>query len=313
MQEIYKKLKEFGIVKANALLSKYTTFKIGGPTQFLVEISETKKLVEVLNFLSGEGIEYFILGGGSNVLWKDEEFEGVVVRIMNKELKIMDNGVIEAGAGTPLAVVVNTAVQNNLSGLEWAAGLPGTVGGAVRGNAGAMDSDTARSLVKIEVWRDGEVLGLNIENCEFGYRDSVFKHTSDVILRAWYKTVPGDKLTMMQKIQGYMKQRNGHYPAFPSAGSFFKNVDMAVWPGKKDDLPEAFQKNGKIPAGWLNEQVGLKGFSVGGGKLSNEHGNFLINFDNATQSDMLKIVEEIQKRVFEKFGVELEPEVKIIH
>ncbi len=310
---MYKKLKEFGIVKTNVFLSKYTTFKIGGPAQFLVEILDTKKLVEVLNFLSGEGIEYFILGGGSNVLWKDEEFEGVVVRIMNRELRIMDNGIIEAGAGTPLAVVVNTAVQNNLSGLEWAAGVPGTVGGAVRGNAGAMDSDTARSLVKIEVWRDGEVLELNIEECEFGYRDSVLKHNSDVVLRAWYKTVPGDKLVMMQKIQGYVKQRNGHYPAFPSAGSFFKNVDIIAWPGKKEDLPEVFQKNGKIPAGWLNEQVGLKGFSMGGGKLSNEHGNFLINFDNATQSDMLKIVEEIQKKVSEKFGVELEPEVKIIH
>ena len=310
MTELYKQLKNYGHVKQGALMSKYTTFHIGGPVQFLLEVSETDKLVAVLNWLTGEGIPYFILGGGSNLLWQDDEWEGVVIKVSSIKYQVSSTA-IEVDSGVSLSKLVVLAVQNSLSGLEWAAGVPGTVGGAVRGNAGAMVSDTASSLLKVEVWRDGEVIQLNPEECGFGYRGSNFKHNQDVILRAWYKTMPGDKTRLMQTIQGYIKQRNGHYPPFPSAGSFFKNIDFKNWPGELSKLPETFKQKEQVPVGWINEQNDLKGYTVGGAMVSKEHGNFLINPKGATQADVLAIVEEVKQRAYTNFGVTLEPEVNI--
>ncbi len=310
MQELYKELKNYGHVRPGALMSKYTTFHIGGPVQFMVEVKENDKLVVLLNYLMGEGISYFVLGGGSNLLWQDDEWEGVVIKVQSEKIKVQNN-VIEAEAGASFAAMVMTAVQNNLAGLEWAAGMPGTVGGAVRGNAGAMESDTGRSLERIEVWRDGEVMILKPEDCEYGYRDSAFKRNTDVILRAWFKTVPGDKIALMQTMQATIRGRNGKYPASPSAGSFFKNIDVSAWSGDRSKLPEKFLTTGKIPAGWINEQNGLKGFAVGGAKVSDEHGNFLINYNGATQQDVLGVVEEVQKRVYDTFKVALDTEVVI--
>ncbi len=310
MQELYKQLKEYGHVRPGALMARYTTFHIGGPVQFMVEVQETEKLVALLNYLMGEGVPYFVLGGGSNLLWQDDEWEGVVIKIETRKMQL-EGQEIMAEAGAAFAAMVMLAVQNNLAGLEWAAGMPGSVGGAVRGNAGAMDSDTSRSLEKIEVWRDGEIIILKPEDCEYGYRDSAFKRNTDVVLRAWFKTTPGDKIALMQTMQATIKGRNGKYPASPSAGSFFKNIDVSAWTGDKTKLPEQFLKSGKIPAGWINEQNGLKGFAVGGAKVSDEHGNFLINYDKATQSDVLGVVEEVQKRVYDTFKTELEPEVVI--
>ena len=307
---LHQQLKTYGHVKQGAPMSKYTTFHIGGSVQFLLEVSETDKLVAVLNWLTGEGIPYFILGGGSNLLWQDDEWEGVVIKVSSIKYQVASS-VIEVDSGIPLSKLVMLAVQNSLSGLEWGAGVPGTVGGAVRGNAGAMGSNTASCLVKVEVWRDGEVIQLTPAECGFGYRDSNFKHNQDVILRAWYKTVSGDKVQMMQTIQGYIKQRNGHYPPFPSAGSFFKNIDFKNWPGDRSQLPDNFKQKQQVPVGWINEQNGLKGYTVGGAMVSKEHGNFLINSKGATQADVLSIVEEVKQRAYTNYKVELEAEVCI--
>ena len=309
--EIYTQLKQFGHVRTNQSVAKYTTFQIGGGAEFFIEVSEIKKLIELLNFLSGEGIEFFILGGGSNTLWKDEQYEGVVIKLQAANCRL-ENNIIEAEAGAQLSVIMNMALKNSLSGLEWAAGLPGTVGGAVRGNAGAMWSDTARSILKVEVWRDGEVVVLKPDECEFSYRNSIFKNNNDVILRAWYTFTPGDKAKMMTEIQEYLKKRAGKYPPFPSGGSFFKNIALEKWTGKKEELLPEFIKIGKVPAGWIIEKAGLKGLTIGGCMVSKEHGNFLINFKNGTQADIRSLVEKIQETVYTKFKVELEPEVNVV-
>jgi UDP-N-acetylmuramate dehydrogenase len=284
--------------------------------QFFIEVSETQKLVELLNFLSGEGIPFFILGGGSNTLWQDDLYEGVVIKLQTNRLVVSVENLqplqIEAESGVALSMVMNVALKQSWSGLEWAAGLPGTVGGAVRGNAGAMWSDTGRSLEKVQVWRDGEVLELKPEECEFAYRDSIFKHNTDVVLKAWFKFVPGDKVKMMAEISDYLKRRAGKYPPFPSAGSFFKNIDIKEWKGLESDLLPDFIKIGKIPAGWLIDQAGLKGLTVGGCKVSNEHGNFIVNFNKGTQADIHFLIEQVKEKVYAKFSIELEPEVCII-
>jgi UDP-N-acetylmuramate dehydrogenase len=312
MQEIYQQLKQFGHVRLNEPLSKQTTFKIGGPADFFIEVNDNGQMVKLLNWLSGEGINFYIIGGGSNMLFSDEGFRGVVIKNKIVDCKLQSNDTIVVSSGTLLSQVVNEALKSGLSGLEWASGIPGTVGGAVRGNAGAMGQETANGVEKVEIWQDGEVNILKANDCGFGYRESVFKKTGGVILRTWYKLVEGDKQKVLQEMQNYLKLRNGRYPKEPNAGSFFKNIPIDNWPGNIRDLPELFVERGKIPVGWLVEQVGMKGFEIGGARISNEHGNFIVNFNGASQTDILTIVEKLQEKIYNKFNVEIEPEVEIV-
>ena len=191
-------------------------------------------------------------------------------------------------------------------------GVPGTVGGAVRGNAGAMGCDTKEVIKAVEVWSDGEIITCGREECGFAYRESVFKHSKDVILKVFFELKPGDKAQILATMQRHLKQRIGKYPPYPSAGSLFKNIKLEKWPGDKTKLPPLFLERGTVPVGWIVEQIGVKGFTVGGAKVSDEHGNFIINFNKATQKDVLAVVEEVQKRVYNTFGVQLDPEVEII-
>lgn len=306
-----KKLSEFGTVRSGQSMSKYTTLHIGGVVEYMVEVDSAERLAALLSFATGEGVPYVLLGGGSNMLWQDVAFEGIVIKPMGSAPQIQGD-TMTVYAGCSLATAVTTAIKNGLDGLVWAAGVPGTVGGAVRGNAGAMDSDTARSLKSVEVWRDGETITLAPDACGFSYRDSFFKHSSDVIISARYQLVSGDKTAMMKRMMDFLKQRNGKYPSLPSAGSFFKNLDFKDWKGDIGALPEHFFVARKIPAGWINEKNGLKGHRVGGAMVSKEHGNFIVNVDNATQADVLALVEEINHRAYTTFGVTLEPEVVIV-
>ncbi len=312
MEQIYKQLKQFGHIRLNESLSKHTTFKIGGPADFFIEVSEVTKLTKLLSFLSSEGIEYFIIGCGSNLLFSDERYEGAVIKVKSSKLKVQGSDTIVADTGVLLSQVVLEASKNSLAGLEWAAGVPGTVGGAVRGNAGAFGKNTSDCLEKVEIWRDGEILELSHKECGFAYRESDFKYSKDVLLRAWFKLVQGEKKAIAKAMQEYLKLRTGRYPAYPNAGSFFKNVKLEKWSDKTSDLPEVFRKRGSIPAGWLVEQSGMKGFTIGGAKVSEEHGNFIVNFNQATQSEVLQVVEAVKEKVYNKFGVELEPEVEIV-
>lgn len=311
MDTLYKTLKTFGTVKPAKVLSKLTTFKIGGACKALIEVADKQKMVELLDFLRSEGEDYMVIGGGSNLLFSDEEFDKFVIKPTFSAVSVKE-GEIYAEAGAVLARVVFEASKNSLSGFEWAAGIPGTVGGAVRGNAGAYGSDTSNNLVSVEIYRDGEVLTIAKEECNFSYRESVFKHSGDVVLSACFKLNLGNQAEIMQKTQGYITERTQKFPHFPSAGSFFKNFSLSDYKGDKSILPEKFLKVGKIGAAWFIEQAGMKGFSVGGAKVSDEHANFVINFNNATAQDVLNLIEKVQVEVYNKFGVELEPEVQII-
>ncbi|MFA6547494.1 MAG: UDP-N-acetylmuramate dehydrogenase [Candidatus Magasanikbacteria bacterium] len=311
MDQLYTELKKYGDLKINTSFSRLTTFDIGGPAQYLVRVADSKKLVDLLTYLNGEGVGYFIIGGGSNLLMPDNGLEGVTIKIQTTKIELVDHTIV-AEAGVQLGALVNLASKNNLTGLEWAVGIPGTVGGAVRGNAGAMGLDISNTISKVEIWRDGEVLTLSSKDCGFNYRESFFKSNKDIILRAWFELQPGDKKEIMEKTQAYMKQRTGRFPRYPSAGSFFKNIKLDKWPGDIKELPELFQTRGAVPIGWIVEQLDLKGLTVGGAKISEEHGNFLVNFQEATQADILKLVEIMKEKAYNKFKVELEPEVEII-
>lgn len=316
MDTLSHHLKSFGRVRPNTPLAKYSSFRLGGPAQFLVEVSETDKLVALLNFLAGEGIEWFILGGGTNVLFPDEGWQGAVIKIEDSRLKIK-NSVIEASAGALLSAVVEASIREGLIGFEWAAGIPGTVGGAVRGNAGARYAFTGGELKDViqtvSVWRDGEVVELTSAECQFGYRDSIFKHNKkDVILGMTIGLQPGNKAESLQMTQKIIAERRGKQPPEPSAGSFFKNVRLAAWTQDPGELPARFKEYQKIAAGWLIEQAELKGYRVGQAIISPSHANFIVNLGGATQADILAIVEEVKDRVYNKFGIELEEEVQIV-
>ncbi len=311
MDSLYTQLKQFGHTRTNVPLFRFTTFRIGGPARFLVAVEETEKLVGLLNFLSGEGIEYFILGGGSNLLFSDDGFDGVVIKVTSYKLQVT-NHTIEAASGVWLGAVLDLAVSNGLTGLEWAAGIPGTVGGATRGNAGAFGQDTSSALTGVEVWRDGEILRLSKEECGFVYRHSAFRDNKDVILRVWFALAPGDKVKILAQVQAYLKQRLGQFPPYSSAGCFFKNIKLEQWPGDPNALPELFRQRGTVPVGWLTEQVGVKGLIVGEAQVSEQHGNFIVNRAHASQSDILAVVEKVKEAVYNKFGVELEEEVEIV-
>lgn len=311
MDQFYTQLKQFGKVKLNESLAKHTTFKVGGQASFFVIVEEREKTIGLLNFLSGEGIEYFILGGGSNLLLPDREFDGVVVQVKSKKLKVeSDEIVVEAGA--QLGELLALTLKNNLTGMEWAAGVPGTIGGAVRGNAGAFGSDIGSNVSRVEVWRDGEAIVLTKKECNFAYRSSGLKDDGSVILRVWFKFPVGDRQEIMAKVQKNLQARQGKFPQFPSAGCFFKNVKLDKWPGKKDDLPPLFLERGTVPSGWLVEQAGCGGLVSGGAKVDAGHCNFVININNATQADILKLVETVKEKVYNKFGVELEQEVEVV-
>lgn len=312
MDEIFKQLKQFGRVRTNVPLARYTTFQIGGPAKFFVAVDETDKLVGLLNFLSGEGIDYLVMGGGSNLLFSDDGFDGVVIQVRSQKSEVR-NQIVMVEAGVMLGYVLNLTMEHSMAGFEWAAGVPGTVGGAVRGNAGAYGGSTGNSVVKIEVWENGEVREMSKEECGFGYRGSDLKKNKGiVVLRAWFQFEQGDKAQIVAQVQDYIQRRKKRFPPYPSAGCFFANIKLDKWPGDKSILLPKFFEIGEVAAGWMVEQVGCKGLKVGGAMLSDAHCNFVINVDKATQADILNLVAEISERVYNKFGVELQKEVEII-
>ncbi len=311
MDELYTKLKTFGKVKLNEPMSKHTTFKIGGSVRYFVVVEEVGSLVEMLDYLSGEGVEYYILGGGSNILFRDGEYDGVVIQVKSQKSKVKSQ-TIEVESGVQLGTVMGLAMQNSLSGMEWSAGIPGTVGGAVRGNAGAFGQATADVLDRVEVWKDGEVVEFSKDECQFVYRGSIFKENKNlVILRAWFKLKKADKAEVLKKTQEIIASRKGKYPIYPSAGCFFTNIELDNWPGDKSELPPLFVERGKVPAGWLIDQLDFKGKELGGASVGAEHCNFIVNKNKATQAEVLQLMAEIKEKVYNKYGVELEEEVEI--
>lgn len=325
MHALYTQLQEFGKVKINEPLAKHTTFKIGGPADVFVTISDTQKCIEALQFLDGEGVPYVIFGGGSNMLVKDEGFKGVVVKIAAQHAEV-NNETIIADAGCITVALAQLSMQHSLTGFEWGVGVPGTIGGAVRGNAGAMGGETKDAVEKIEVYRNGEVIELTKQECEFGYRSSVIKHSSDIVLRVWLSLAKTEDKNGMKKAIEYLQYRNKTQPqGYASTGCIFTNVDLTTGErgeknkqallahfDEKDEKVQQFLKVGKISAGWLVEKAGMKGAQVGQAKVSETHGNFVVNLGGASATDVLTLIELIKKEVYTTCSIDIEEEIQII-
>ena len=310
--EAVKTLKNFGQVKLNEPMVKHTTFKIGGPADVFLILTETEKVVEALQYLDGEGIPYFILGGGSNMLVRDDGFRGVVVNIHTTQLQIQCDLVV-ADAGCTTVEVARKSIQSGLVGFEWGVGVPGTIGGAVRGNAGAMGMEMKDNVEKVEIYTNGELHELGNYDCHFAYRESIFKTQNGIVLRVHLKLAQGDAQTAMKKALENLQYRNKTQPqGYASTGCIFKNFEITNQNNALENIPEEFLKKGRISAGWLIEQVGMKGKQVGKAKVSEVHGNFIVNLGGASASDVLALVDEIKQRVYDTFRIEIKEEVQII-
>lgn len=300
-------------MQRDVLLAPHTTFKIGGPAKFFVSVQTKEELAEVFAWLKAHNEPYFILGGGSNILVNDQGFDGLVIKIANEDLVRQDQELI-AGAGARLSDLVALSETEGLSGLEWAAGIPGSVGGAVRGNAGAFGSATAETLTAVEFFdtTDESFKILPTDSLEFAYRSSLFKdNASKIIWQATFALQPGDRATIGQKMKAIVDVRLAKQPRYPSAGCVFKNL-WATDQLASDLAAQDSIKGDKLACGLVVEKLGLKGQQIGGAKVSEEHANFIVNYNQATAADVLALIALIKQAAADKYNLDIEEEIQIV-
>ena len=278
-------------------LCNHISFKVGGPCPLLVEPKNEKQLKDILKLIKETETPYIILGNGTNVLVLDEGLQKVVVKIGDEmtELSLEGDDVICCSAGTKVVTLCKFALENSLSGLEFAYGIPGTCGGAVFMNAGAYGGEVKDTLSEITyLTPDLEIKTIPVEEAKLSYRHSLFKENSGIVVSARFKMKKAPKEEIKAAMNDYLSRRKDKQPLeYPSAGSTFKR-------------PEGHF------AGALIEQCALKGKSIGGAEISEKHAGFLINKNNATAKDILELMEFTKETVKKETGVTLEPEVIIL-
>ncbi len=304
-------------IKEGIKLGQYTTFNIGGTAQYFVEINNEEQLRESLDFARHKQLPFFVFSGGSNLLFSDDIFNGLIIRIVSKDIKAYKDKII-IDAGVKLIDAISFGIDNNLTGMENMYGIPGSVGGAVRGNAGAFGTEIKDVLYKARALniQTGEVRDFNNKECQFDYRSSFFKINPQwLVLNAVFKL---DKVTNSQKIKDkcieiLTERKKRHIQDVSCAGSFFKNPIGNEETFKKfEEDKKVESRGGKVPAGWLIDKCELKGTQVGGAQCSPQQANYIVNTGNATQGDVLKLRDIIKSKVKDKFNIELEEEVIII-
>ncbi len=301
-------------IRHNVSLALYTTLQAGGQARWLIEIRDRDLLASLLQFLQERGIRHLLLGSGSNVLASDNGFYGVV--IINACRKIqLNGGEVWAETGCLFQDLFLTTAQKALTGLEFAVGIPGTLGGALVSNAGAYRSAISEFLTEVEIMERGERKWVKPEYLQFDYRNSILRQPNPppiVLLSARFRLLPGDPKHIYDLARDYQRQRIMKQPPQASAGSFFKNVYSKELAESLPRLPEKLKEAGVVPAGFLIDECGLKGTRMGGALLSPKHANFVCNVGHATATEIRTLAELAKKAVYERFGVLLEEEVLYI-
>lgn len=327
----FEKLKNiFPAARKDVSLRDYCTFRIGGVADYFLEVENSDELEKVILFCSKNDIKTYVIGAGSNLLISDMGFKGLIVVYRRKygDIKITENSFeligedvfkIELDASFLLADVVSQFLSLGFSGFEWAAGIPGTLGGAINGNAGAFGSSISDNIYEVDVLKIGkeEVKKNRYKKvaCKFVYRSSVFKTSSDyIILSGTFILRKKDKKIMKDEVNNILKKRIGKYPIGFSAGSVFKNYEKEVDKKLFKKYPELkeYTEKGVIPAGYLIEKCNLKGTRIGDAQISPDHANFIINLGKAKSDSVLKLIFLIKKTVKEKFGILIKEEVKYL-
>jgi UDP-N-acetylmuramate dehydrogenase len=302
----------------NKKLSSLTTFRIGGKADVFCQPKNTKEIFFALKWARENSLPVFVLGGGSNLLISDKGFRGLVINPQNIFLKkLEEKGKIyfEVGVGYFLSVLLQGIMKNNLTGLEWATGIPGTIAGAISGNAGAYGGSMSDSIkeVKFIDLKTMKEKRFNKKQCQFVYRGSIFNSLSVIITSAILFFKKGNSKAIQEKIEEILIKRVKKIPKEFSAGSVFKNIkqeNLSKEILKK--IPKEIIIKKKIPTAWLIENCQLKGKEIGEARISHIHSNYIINFNKAIANDVLKLINICKKKVKEKFNIELEEEIKLI-
>ncbi len=300
---------------AEVPLAPYTTLRAGGPAQRLLVLESAAELAEIASVAQVVGEPLTVLGHGSNVLPADLGVEGTVLINRAKGLRIESDGTVTADSGIALQDLFLKTVQQGLTGLEFAVGIPGTLGGALASNAGAYRSSIGSFVTAVEVVESGLVRWEPAAFLKLSYRHSILREPAGrgiVVTRVRLRLQPGDAWRALQDAREFQRQRISKQPAPASAGSFFKNIEDRELAESLPSLPKALKEAGVVPAGFLLEAVGLRGVRHGGAMFSHRHANFILNVARATAGEIRDLAKIAKKRVFERFGKLLEEEVLLI-
>jgi UDP-N-acetylmuramate dehydrogenase len=316
-------------IHENFSLKDILFYKIGGIAKYVLEVKNREELLESFEYIKKNNIQkYLVVGLGANLVMNDEFFDGAIVWINKNEkpdIRITENGLIAAYAGETLDDLINFCFANHLKGLEVLGGLPSTIGGAIRGNAGAFGVEMKDVIAKIEVLdvMTGVVKTLTREQCEFSYRNSMFKYTPNIIiLRGFFRLqqATDDEVQQSKKVyeENIAYREKNHPVEYPSCGSVFKNIRgeekvqkiLSVWP----DIEEVVKSkwHGKVSMGYVIKRLGFQGIQVGGAKITENHANYISNIDNAKYDDVVSIIGQIKKKFEETFGFSPDLEAEIV-
>lgn len=296
-KELQEVINKKNILK-NEPMSKHTSFKIGGNAEYFIKIASVQELKSVLKIANQNKIPITLIGNGTNILVREGGIKGFVIKLELNEFKIKRNTneiLITVESGMALATLATIAIKEEISGLEFLSGIPGTIGGAIRMNAGAYGSEMKDIVVKTRYMTyDGKIKTLSLEEHNFTYRNSIFSELPVIILDTTIKVKKGNKKEIEEKIKEYSISRREKQPLeYPNAGSTFK------------------RKEGIITAKLIDE-CGLKGFNVGDAEISTKHAGFVVNKGKATANDVLELVKHVQKQVKEKFNIDIELEILVL-
>lgn len=277
-------------------MNKYTSFKIGGPAECLIKLKTAEELKEILKIAKNQNIPLTIIGNGSNVLVSDKGIKGIVLKIEIDTFELnYEQAYLKVGSGVKLAFIAQKCLKKELAGFEFASGIPGTIGGAIRMNAGAHGKEM-KDIVKTITYmdRNGEIHKIQNEQAEFEYRKSLFSHKDYIILEVEIELEKGKTEDIQEKMTEYATYRKEKQPIeYPSAGSTFK-------------------RGADFITAKLIDECGLKGYQIGGAQISEKHAGFIINKENATAEDVINLMEYTKEQVYNKFGKIIEPEIEVL-
>lgn len=305
-------------VQEKVMLAPLTSFRIGGEARYLVDVRSMEELKEAILFAREKNIPFYMLAGGTNVLISDKGIDGLVIRIKMGETKC-EGEILHAQAGTPLIKVINVAAEYGLSGLESMAGVPGTFGGAVRGNAGAYGTEVGKYINSVSAL-DSETLEMrefSREECDFSYRSSFFKKNPNyIVVSAELKLAVSTREECQAKVKEIIMNRTGKgLQGVRSAGSFFMNPKLE----EGSPLLEEFAKDkgvpargNVVPAGWVIDRMGLRGKTIGGAAVSKEHANYVVNLGDAKAEDVVMLVSFIKQQIRDEMGIQMQEEVNYV-
>lgn len=303
-------------VQRNVLLAPYTTFRIGGGAKYFFVARTNARVIQAVKAAKSLCLPFFILGGGSNLVVADKGFSGLVIHVQTKKYRI-EGLRLFCEAGVSMATLVRETGKKGLSGFEWAGGLPGSVGGAIRGNAGAFKGEIQDTILWVIALDEKGREKLFLRNkCRFSYRSSLFKEKGLVILSAAFALQKGNKRVIQAIAADHVAYRKERHPLeYPNAGSVFKNCDLKKF---SSALQKKLQSAVKVdpfpvvPTAYLNDQAGLKGIRQKNIQISTKHPNYMVNLGKGKAKDVVALVKKVKKIIKKKFGVELEQEIEYV-